>query len=465
MLTIGQLHWKLIVLCALLTGLVTAVYTLLQPKIYRAESKLLVRTGRQQMVMGSDAGDGHGAPPAVTEEDVNSEIELLRSQAVLNQVADDCGLTDSSPSVSPKVKQLAILKLFKHLDVSAVRKTNVIAVSYFANSPEAAVSVVRSLNARYLTASLAAHESPNSYSFFANEMVDAQRKMDSAQQQASAFHVKTQIYSAEEQRTALIKSLSDIRTELYQAEARLQELRSRDQALNTELAKVPDRTSTQERTVVNLPLVEKLQSNLNDLESSRIVLLAKYKSTDSLVKVVDAQIASTRAELATTGRMAPSERTTDANPLYQVVIQQIGQNRVDLQGLTTREQALKAIETETLNSLEQLNRNSVVLANLDRNQQSTQENYTLYEKRLEQARISRQMDQDRIANVAVIESPLSSPVPVGPSVPLNLLVGLSVGTLLGFCAGWLRDVRSASTAQKIRRDLFVSTMASQEVSA
>ncbi len=437
-------------------------FTLKQPKSYRAQAILLVRTSRHELVMGSTSGEDQTPSDQVTEEEVNSEIELLRSETVLTQVVNDCHL--AAGNSTPKQAELAVLKLYKHLDVSAVRKTNVIQLSYYANSPDGAVAVLRDLTSRYLEASLAVHAAPNSYTFFAGQLSVAQRNMQTAQQQLASLHQKTVIFSTSEQRSALIQTLSRTKDELNETGVRLGELNARNHALEAERTGIPVRASTQERTAVNLPLVEKLQTNLNELERSRIALLAKYRPDDALVKVVDAQIDSTRSALAATQQMGPSEQTTDKNPLYEAVQRSLDENRVELQGLAAREQELKKVEVETVANLGTLEQNAIALANLDRGEHEAQDDYAMYSKRLEQARMYRQMDQDGISNVHVL-GPQASPLPVGPSLGLNLIVGLGAGALLGFALAWFSEmVTPQSQAKRTRGDLVLNALRT-EVSA
>ena len=462
LMSLCQTHWRLLLTSMVLCLAAAGAFTAMQPKSYRAQATLLVRTSRHELVMGSNSGEDQASSTQVTEEDVNSEIELLRSETVLAQVVDDSHLAGAAPT--PKQRELAILKLYKHLDVSAVRKTNVIQVSYYANSPEVAVAALHHLISRYLEASLAAHAAPNSYGFFADQLSVAQKNMESAQQQLSGLHQKTMIFSTTEQRSALIQALAHSKEQLSETGVRLGEVSARNRALEAERAEMPARASTQERTAVNLPLVEKLETNLNELERSRIALLAKYHPDDALVKVVDAQILSTRSELAATQQMGLSERTTDKNPLFESIQQSLGESRVELRGLASREQELKKVEAETVASLDTLDRNAIALTNLERAEQQAQDDYTLYGKRLEQARISRQMDRDGIANVHVL-GPQASPLPVGPSLSLNLIVGLGAGALLGFALAWFSEVFALQGQEKQSAiDRTVPTLRS-EVSA
>ena len=78
-----------------------------------------------------------------------------------------------------------------------------------------------------------------------------------------------------------------------------------------------------------------------------------------------------------------------------------------------------------------------------RTQKEAEENYLLYAKKAEEARIAESLDQQKIANVAIAESPTEPHLPSKPNVKLNLALGvllagfLSLG--LAFAAEYFRN--------------------------
>ena len=88
-------------------------------------------------------------------------------------------------------------------------------------------------------------------------------------------------------------------------------------------------------------------------------------------------------------------------------------------------------------------------AELQQRLQLQQNNYLLYAKKQEEARISEALDREKVANVSVID-PASAPItPVRPNRKLNLLLGavLALLTSLGtaFMLGYNDSLLRAST--------------------
>ena len=66
---------------------------------------------------------------------------------------------------------------------------------------------------------------------------------------------------------------------------------------------------------------------------------------------------------------------------------------------------------------------------LVRHRKETEDNYLMYSKKAEEARIAESLDRQKISNVAIIETPTEPHLPSKPNVPLNL----AVGTFLAAC--------------------------------
>jgi hypothetical protein len=80
---------------------------------------------------------------------------------------------------------------------------------------------------------------------------------------------------------------------------------------------------------------------------------------------------------------------------------------------------------------------------LNRKVKESGENYQLYKKKEEEARITDELDQNKITNVSVAEAPIQPQLPVKPNRPLNLILGVFLGALLGIgsvvVAEFMRD--------------------------
>src|SRR5262245_61530702 len=76
------------------TTLVVLLYTFLTPKYYQSQAKLFIRLGRENVALDPTSTLGQGpalAVPNSREEELNSVIEILQSQVLLESVVDAIG--------------------------------------------------------------------------------------------------------------------------------------------------------------------------------------------------------------------------------------------------------------------------------------------------------------------------------------------------------------------------------------
>ena len=157
---------------------------------YRADLKLLVRPGRADAPASAQAN----APLdltrlAITEEELNSEVELLQDDGVLRKVVEENGLGKRDwmhflrPSEGPAQRvERAARRLGKKLNVEAVKKTNLITVKYASEDPRVAARVLQSLAAAYVEKHAEVHRPAGQLPFFAQQTGESRRQLDQAEQ-------------------------------------------------------------------------------------------------------------------------------------------------------------------------------------------------------------------------------------------------------------------------------------------
>jgi len=172
------------------------------------------------------------------------------------------------------------------------------------------------------------------------------------------------------------------------------------------------------------------------LENQRTKLLTKFRPDDRLVKEVDEQIRTTRAALARAEQKTSVEEATDLNPLRQSLETELSRARLDQAGARARRDTLTAQLTGYEAALKKLEGDTAKHDDLQRKKQEAADNYQLYSKKREEARIADELDKQKITNVSIAEAATVAQLPSSPNRPLNLLIGiclavfLSLGTVL-----------------------------------
>src|SRR5580704_13564752 len=87
-------HPKLVVSTFLALLLGTVLGIILLPKDYQAKMKILVKRERVDAAVTAGRDAVMSNPGGVTEEEINSEVELLKSRDLLEKVVVDCNLQE-----------------------------------------------------------------------------------------------------------------------------------------------------------------------------------------------------------------------------------------------------------------------------------------------------------------------------------------------------------------------------------
>ena len=179
---------------------------------------------------------------------------------------------------------------------------------------------------------------------------------------------------------------------------------------------------------------------LVELRNKRTQLLTRLRSDDRLVKEVDQQIKDTAAALEEAKMVNNVEQSTDVNPLRQNLEAELAKARLDLVGQKARRDDLAHQLAEYQARLDQLDQASTTNADLQRQLKTSEENFQLYAKKKEEARIADEMDQNKITNVALAEKPLPRRMPASPNRVLIVGLGLFLALLISLTIVLLAEV-------------------------
>ena len=228
----------------------------------------------------------------VTEEDINSEVELLNSQDLLRKVVVETGLAASSvPGRNTDVEVArAVRKLGKELKIEPLRKSNVIAVHYSAPNPWLADRVLTALSTAYTEKHLQVHRSSGELKFFDQQMEQYQHGL--RRRRGSSTHSQNRRVSYRRRWNGMrrCKQADEFDASARQAQAALVEAQKRISALTMQTQSIQPRSVTVVRTSDNPQLMQQLKSTLLTLELKKTELLTKYAPTYRLVQEVEEQI-------------------------------------------------------------------------------------------------------------------------------------------------------------------------------
>jgi uncharacterized protein involved in exopolysaccharide biosynthesis len=438
-------HKLLIFVTFLTVAAGTAIVTYLMPNEYESRMRILVKNTRTDVPITAERTSGlNGTAPEteVSENQINSEIELLNSKDLLNQVVKECDLTQKHPSflqrlglketpqtTDAKVEE-ASEALAKSLTIEPVKKASIIEIKYTSSSPAKAALVLKKLRDLYLEKHLRLHRPPGTFEFFKTQADQAEKQLLDAEKQLSSFQQSMNVVSLAQQKEQTVQKLTETKSKLLEAEASLKEVSERIERVQQQLRTVQPRIVTQSRALPNQYSAERLNTMIVELQNRRTQLLTKFRPDDRLVKEIDQQIATTRAALQKAVRETAVEQSTDLNPLRQALESELARARVDHAGTKGRLQMLVGQVQQYETQLSKLEGITAEYEDFARKVKQAEDSYELYNKKQEEARIADELDQNKITNVSVAEEPVQPQLPSKPNRLLNLMLGIFLGILL-----------------------------------
>ncbi len=433
-------HRFLVVLMFGLTTLGALVGAWWLPDQYEARMRVLVKNTRADLVVTPEQDAGATPLNEVTETQLNSEAELLRSQDLLEQIVREQNLAAAK---TPSAMERAMRQLEKNISITPLKKANLIEIKYVAESPRQAAAVLQRLGQLYLDKHLQAHRPAGTYEFFQVQAGAYETQLRGAEARLEAFRRQHNVVSLDQQKSIGLQRLSDTQGKLRDTEGSLNEAGQRITALNQQLGRAEQRIPTQQRTLPNQFTTERLTTLLVELRNRRAQLLNKFQPTDRLVTEIDEQIKLTSEELERARHTTALEQATDVNPLRQSLESGLTQTRVEQAGRRALRANLSAQEQLYRQQVAQLENATRTHEDLARQVQEAKENYLLYARKQEEARIADALDEKKISNVAIAEPARAPALPARPNRPLMVVTGVILGLLLsaGSVAGleFMRD--------------------------
>lgn len=389
----------------------TILLALFLPKKYQSEMKILVNHERADNMVTPDRDQPMQMRTEVSAEELQSEAELLKSRDLLTKVVLACGLENTgNHSVlnlighkDDEQTARAVVKLEKDLVVEPIKLTNLISVKYSAKDPQLAARVLSTLASLYLEKHLAIHRAPGQFEFFHQQSEEYRMALQNAETKLTNFSREQGVVNPALEKEISVHKLADAEADVKTTQANIAETRERISKLKAQLDTLPKRETTSIRQSDNPQLMERMKSTLLDLELKRTDLLAKFEPTYRPVQEVEQQIAQTKAAIEAAEKAPLRDETTDRDPTYETLRSELAKSQTDLAALQARTAATSSLVRAYKKESEELDDKEILHQDMVRTAKADEDNYMLYLRKQEEARISDALDRQRISNVVVAE--------------------------------------------------------------
>jgi len=299
-----------VLLCGALGVVAGALLSLPQTPLYRAEAKLEIQGGSENL---SGLGEINAAPAAryLSEFEIATQIEMLESRVLLGKVIDKLGLEKRGEFAAPagrlalwrqavglpgadqlSPRERALEAAAERFEVSSSRRSRIVTVTAEWPAAELAARFANTLAETYIEHNLETRwDSTQRTSLWLTQQLDQLRvKLEKASENLQTYAAASGLlYTSEKENVAEAK-LHQLQSELSGAQAgRIGKQSSYELAKNSRPETLPE--------VLDNPSLRNYQQQLTDLLRQQAELGATYTAEHSKVRRMSAQIEQLEAAI------------------------------------------------------------------------------------------------------------------------------------------------------------------------
>jgi uncharacterized protein involved in exopolysaccharide biosynthesis len=441
-------RWKLILGAYLGIVLVAVFGIFVIPPTYRAAGKILFTTDRAEISTSADRGTELVRTSQVSESEMNSQLQILRSRELVDGVLadmeppkeDDAPPADGSwfgralgapvtlaRNAYKRMHGIDNLKnddplywrsrgVVDHLETTNEKPSNIVEIGYVSSDPAWAKDFVNRLMQAYVEHHAQMQQISEAQEFFNSQSELLRLKLNTSE---------GELQKARERAGSLAGQQAEVHERLNEFNGDL----SRARIARTEQEQ---RVSYLEQTLRSAKDGRVATPELLELEAKRADLIGKYKPDSERVKAIDSQIDRLRKAIS-------GYDTVTAGAGGDPTGTDLVSARAALAALKGREDALAKTAEQYRKQAEFLDSQSFDLARLERQVKLDEETYTSYVRSAEQSRLSNAMEQSKLLRLRIIEPAELPQQAVAPKKGQILLFALVGGLLLSLGLGLARD--------------------------
>jgi uncharacterized protein involved in exopolysaccharide biosynthesis len=428
--------WQVLAVIAVVM-LAVLVVGLARPSVYKSTAKVMIRPGRAEVQVSSGEQREITLPVAATPEQINSELEIIKSVELARQVVERMAVAgtpifgaDTTLSVD---EQIGFLRLM--MSVTPTPQSNVIEIDLFTRNAQKGQEILRTLVDVYLDRHAEVHRGNGATEFFERELTLARERVGKTEATLAAFVEHEGIAVPEDQIRWAYKDAIRYRDVTRTITNKISIAERNLAIMKKQFAEQPERIfSDSER--VN-PEAQDLSQKLGELEAKRANATQLYTDEDRTVTDIDGEMAVLKERLAlarASSGIVGRERMS-SNPLREVLTQEILHYERNLFDLRERMKVVPSFVNKWQSENEEiavaLRKKTIELAALEQDVSAAREAYRLFERKQDEARISEALDKEGIVNISILDPASVAPKPFNELSVVVVLAALIAGIGLG----------------------------------
>ena len=248
----------------------------------------------------------------------------------------------------------------------------------------------------------------------------------------------TGLASPNQQREVLVTRMARVQDELFAAEADEAAARSRVQALEKQLANLPQTRLVSYTAGIGDEGANRMREQLYVLQIKREEAAAKYTPDHPAMQRVEQQLAASQ-EIMNRQARTQTQATTAVNQPFEETHLALLREEPLLAATQAKAAAMRSQLAELTNQWKRFNENELRIAQLDREVELLQASYRKNVTALDQARLDHALESQRMSNISIVQPATLDRRPASPSLAMNLGLGLLLGAAGGLGLALIRD--------------------------
>lgn len=413
----------IVVICTVIATIVAFIL----PKSYQSTTLVRVKSGGSSMSgyaamavgFGIDTGGGSSGSP-------ESYIELMKSREVLEPIIAELDLSDED-----KEKLTAEGFAKKNLEVTNIKKTDLITIAAYGKTPEEAQMISQGVADNFLALMTKLNKEDNSTALkFLDERIKiAKEEMETAENKLQAYQQEHKIYAPDEQAKAIIANLNTYDTTIAQ-------LQAQSEGDSAKLAGVTSQLEQQNASLLEYNVSD--NTNIGNIRESivnkRVELVGlQQQFTDEHPDVIKAkeELNSLEKSLSDEIAKAVNSQSVTLSPVQSSLLENKISTEVQISVNNASLEALKAKQAEAQESIATLSADSVEYMRLSREATIAGQVYTALVQNYEQTRIQEAKDSMDIQIIDAADLPKED-MPAKPNKKLVVVIGFVLGIVISF---------------------------------
>ena len=371
--------------------------------------------------LGADTGSSGNNP--------ETYMEVMKSRAVIEPIIEDLDLSEEA-----KEKMTIDGFIKSHLELTNVKKTDLINITAYGKTPEEAQKINQALIDSFDNLVMKIKEDNTDYALVTLKQKVDQAKIDvtEAEDKLSSYQQEKNIYAPDEQVKAIIDSLNSYDKAIAQLQAEAD-------GDNAKLAGVTGQLEQQNAALLEYKVSDNANvGNIREaIVNKRVELVGlEQRFTDEHPDVIRAkeELNSLNDSLSKEINNAISSQSVTLSPVQSSLLQSKLETETKIAVDNASLEALKAKEAEAQTSIANLTSDNVEYARLLRDAKMKGEIYTTLVKYYEQNKMN---ESNRAMNIQVISEPdlAREDMPAKPNKKIIIMAGFILGIMIS--AGYM----------------------------